>query len=48
MRVLFLFVKGLFARDGVIIELGFGYIFYWCSIVGNITYSKNTKMGGGM
>ena len=34
MRVLFLFVKGLFAKDGVIIELGFGYIFYWRSFVG--------------
>lgn len=48
MRVLFLFVKGLFAKNGVINELGFGYIFYWCSVVGNITYLKNTKIGGAM
>lgn len=48
MRVLFLFVKGLFAKNGVINELGFGYIFYWRSVVGKNSYSMYKKMGGGM
>lgn len=48
MRVLFLFVKGLFARDVVIIELGFGYIFYKYGVVDKNSYSMYKKMGGAM
>lgn len=48
MRVLFLFVKGLFAKNGAIIELGFGYIFYKHSVVDKNSYSMYKKMGGGM